>query len=211
MKHPTAKACDNASVGILITRSDGRYLMFDRNTYPPGCAPSAGHVFDSHASYADAARAEVAEELGLTVISLQYLTGGWRANRCRRDPGARGIGHQWQVYHAAVSGKLDPSRRETRNVRWLDQGTIQQLAERTAEYAHGRMPDQAFAASPGIEPVWVAFLCELGLIQMCSEDLAAIDRTAAGGPPADLRAAPDQPGRRPRRQDQASRQERQER
>jgi hypothetical protein len=32
-KEKTMKRCDNASVGVLIER-DGRYLIFDRDTFP---------------------------------------------------------------------------------------------------------------------------------------------------------------------------------
>jgi 8-oxo-dGTP pyrophosphatase MutT (NUDIX family) len=166
--------CDNASVGVLIAREDGRYLMFDRATFPAGVAPCAGHVFDAHAGYADAARAEVREELGLTVERLEPTTvGGWRPNRCRRQPGPRGPGHDWRIYTAAVSGTLTPSR-ETRNARWLDRGDMQRLADRTASYAHGELSGAEFRAAPGIEPVWVGFLDDLGLIRMSAADLTAI-------------------------------------
>jgi ADP-ribose pyrophosphatase YjhB (NUDIX family) len=175
------KTCDNASVGVLIAR-DGRYLMFDRNTFPAGTAPCAGHVFDEHASYQDAARAEVAEELGLSVESLVRLpAGGWRANRCRRQPGPRGMGHEWQVFGAVVSGEMHPSQRETRNARWLTPAEIQRLADRTALYAWGGLTDQAFTASPGLEPVWAGFLADLALIRLSRADLALIARVAETG------------------------------
>lgn len=38
--------CDNSSVGVIVNDRFGRYLVFDRNAYPPG-APCAGHV-DEH-------------------------------------------------------------------------------------------------------------------------------------------------------------------
>jgi hypothetical protein len=63
------KTCDNTSVGIVITDHQSRYLMFDRATFPPGTAPAAGHI-DDHGTAEDAARAEVEEELGLTVTGL---------------------------------------------------------------------------------------------------------------------------------------------
>lgn len=182
--------CDNASVGVLIEDDQGRYLMFDRNTLPAGCAPCAGHVFDEHVSYPDAARAEVAEELGLAVEHLTPLpAGGWRDNRCNRGPGPKGTGHQWRIYRAAVSGELNPSPRETRNARWLSLAEIQRLADRTAAHAHGRITAGQFAAAPGIEPVWVRFLADLGVITMGARDLEAIERVACHGPDAVLPAA----------------------
>lgn len=112
------KTCDNTSVGIVITDHQGRYLMFDRATFPPGTAPAAGHI-DDHGTAEDAGRAEVEEELGLTVTGLTHVTGGWRDNPCRRLPGARSTGHrhEWTVYRATVTGDLTPSAHETKNVR----------------------------------------------------------------------------------------------
>ncbi|WP_055477556.1 NUDIX domain-containing protein [Sphaerimonospora mesophila] len=174
------KTCDNASVGVLVADENGRWLMFERATFPPGVAPAAGHVFDDHAGYESAARAEVAEELGLTVTSLELLpVGGWRPNRCRRQPGPRGVGHQWQIYRASVAGRLAPSARETRNVRWLTPAELQQLADVTVAYANGHITAREFEDRPGIEPVWVQWLSDYGLIAVTPEDLAAIDQAAA--------------------------------
>lgn len=172
-----SKRCDNASVGVLITDNNDRWLMLERATFPPGIAPAAGHVFDDHTGYEQAARAEVAEELGLTVTALELLpVGGWRPNACRRRPGPRGVGHQWQIYQATVTGNLNPSRRETRGTRWATRRELQVLADRTAAYARNEFPAADFERAPGIEPVWVRFLAELGLIRTSSADLDNIDR-----------------------------------
>jgi ADP-ribose pyrophosphatase YjhB (NUDIX family) len=182
MTAPNGKVCDNASVGVLITDDAGRYLMFDRATPPPGCAPPAGHVWDDHRSYDDAARAEVSEEVGLTVETLERLPiGGWRHNRCRRTPGSRGLGHEWQVFRATVTGTLVPSVRETRNVRWLTVGEMQALAERTVSYAYAEMSDAEFARAPGIEPVWVGCLADLDLVSVSDADRLAVEFVARGG------------------------------
>ena len=182
-----SRRCDNRSVGVLITDAAGRYLMFDRNTFPPGVAGAAGHV-DDHGSAEDAARAEVGEELGLTVAALTPVHLGWpwpvtfwRDNRCRRLPGRFGIGHRWQVYRADVAGTLAPSARETRNVRWLTVAELQQLTDRTAAYAHGRITDVEFTEMPGIEPVWVAWLVAADLVAATPADLDVIDHVAATG------------------------------
>ncbi|MGI5225722.1 NUDIX domain-containing protein [Actinoallomurus sp. CA-142502] len=183
----TVKRCDNASVGVIITGPQG-LLMFDRNTFPVGVAPVAGHVFDDHAGYTEAACAEVTEELGLTVASLELVTGGWRPNRCRRAAGPRGIGHQWQVFNATVTGTLAPSARETRNARWIAGEELQSLSAWTSYYARsvaGVVPKpyqvsaQEFAARPGIEPVWVQWLTDAGAIRCSAADLAVIDDLAA--------------------------------
>ncbi|MGW4889607.1 NUDIX domain-containing protein [Streptomyces murinus] len=171
------KFCDNTSVGIVITNDAGAYLMFDRATFPPGTAPAAGHI-DDHGTAEEAARAEVEEELGLTVTVLTHVTGWWRNNQCRRLPGARGIGHEWTIFQASVTGILAPSVRETRNVRWLSAGELQALAERTVAYATGRLTAAEFVAAPGIEPVWVQWFANLGVLDVTPDDLRLIDQKA---------------------------------
>ncbi|MFC1410482.1 NUDIX hydrolase [Streptacidiphilus sp. N1-12] len=163
------KVCDNTSVGVIITNAAGDYLMFDRATFPPGTAPAAGHV-DTHGTFEDAARAEVEEELGLHVESLTVVAGGWRNNRCRRLPGPRGTGHRWKVYTATTSGDLNPSTRETRNVRWIAAADLQDLADRTAAYARGDLAVQDFTANPGLEPVWALWLHSLHAITIDHAD-----------------------------------------
>ncbi|MEU6405271.1 NUDIX hydrolase [Streptomyces sp. NPDC046985] len=168
------KTCDNTSVGIVIT-DQGRYLMFDRATFPPGTAPAAGHV-DDHGTAEDAARAEVEEELGLTVTGLTQVTGCWRDNRCRRFPSARGTGHDWTVYQATVAGDLTPSARETKNVRWIAPDALRELADRTVAYVQGRITDAEFEAAPGIEPVWMQWLADIAAIHISPDDLLLVDQ-----------------------------------
>lgn len=173
------KTCDNTSVGILIQRANGDCLMFDRATFPAGVAPAAGHI-DDHGTATDAAFAEVEEELGLTVTCMTSgLLSAWRGNRCRRAPGPKGVGHQWDLFTAEVRGELNPSARETRNVRWITKTGLQALTNRTAAYAAGEVGEVEFAASPGIEPVWVQWLVAAGLVSATAEDLALIDKLAA--------------------------------
>lgn len=174
------KVCDNASVGVIVKNAAGEYLMFERATFPPGVAPAAGHV-DEHGTVEEAARAEVHEELGLTVDFLMRVGGGWRRNRCRRQPGPRGIGHQWTVFHATVTGDLNPSARETRNARWITADELQTLADRTATYARGALTDAQWAETPGIEPVWIAWLYDLWAIHLAPDDMTSIDQLATTG------------------------------
>lgn len=170
------KTCDNTSVGVIITNEAGDYLMFERATFPPGIAPVAGHI-DTHGTARDAAEAEVCEEVGLTVVSLSEITAGWRSNRCRRLPGPRGVGHQWTIFHAVVTGDLNPSVRETRNVRWVSRADVLALCSRTSRYAAGELTAAEFAARPGIEPVWVQWLLSPDTWLRDSE-LALIDQLA---------------------------------
>ncbi|WP_067828351.1 NUDIX domain-containing protein [Actinomadura kijaniata] len=182
------KTCDNASVGVLIEDGQGRLLLLTRATPPVGIAPCAGHVFDEHtvtgpdgrvnvvASYRAAAAAEVAEELGLTVVGhLELVTFGWRTAACRRIPGPGGPGHHWHVYRAQVTGELAPSTRETRGAEFYDRDALQALAARTIAYAWDQVSIQEFEADPGLEPVWVRWLVEAGWITVSDGDLWQID------------------------------------
>jgi 8-oxo-dGTP pyrophosphatase MutT (NUDIX family) len=165
--------CDNRSAGVIIADGSGKYLLFDRATFPPGTAPVAGHV-DDHGTYEDAAIAEVREETGLTVTRLHEVASGWRDNKCRRKPGPKGVGHEWRVYTATVTGTLKPSPRETKNARWLTADELQVLADQTARYAYGAHCDL------GIEPVWCHWLAVAGLVSLPAADLAQVARIAAG-------------------------------
>ena len=146
------KTCDNASVGILIERDD-RFLLFERQTFPPGIAPPAGHI-DSHGTPEQAAVAEVREEVGLTVTSLELLAELWLPNRCRRQPGAKGVGHQWSVFRAEVTGDLALGEREARNAAWWTAHDLGWQARRTIR------------SSDGLEPAWCVLLDHLGVIRL---------------------------------------------
>jgi ADP-ribose pyrophosphatase YjhB (NUDIX family) len=169
--------CDNLSVGVLITDDQGRYLLFRRARPPVGVAPPAGHV-DDHGSAEDAARAEVAEEVGLTVMSLTRVAHGWRDNACRRRPGPRGVGHEWTVYRADVTGGLVSDTQEASDARWYTTREIQSLADRTVAYALGEVDEDRFVAAPGLEPVWVEFLAVAAVIDVAPSDLVVVDRLA---------------------------------
>ena len=181
MTHSPAKLCCGTSVGVLIEQ-DGRYLMFERAKFPPGIAPVAGHALDEHASFEEAAVAEVREEVGLEVVSLTLLMEGEMDNRCRRQGVDDYPGHEWKIYRADVQGELNPSADETRNVRWVDGAELQVLADITIAYSNGHLTDAEFAQQPGIEAVWVQWLAGLGLINVDPADMLAIYHLAARGP-----------------------------
>ncbi|QYX76476.1 NUDIX hydrolase [Streptomyces akebiae] len=168
-----AACCDHTSVGVLIS-SPGGLLVFERATPPAGIAPVAGHV-DQHGGPGQAARAEVAEEVGLAVTHLHLLLERWRPNRCRR-PTCQTVGHRWWIYQAQVSGPIRPSDREVRDPRWIHPDQLQQHAHRTAAYAEGRISESEFTAKPGLAPVWVRFLHDLQLVTLAPEALDLIDR-----------------------------------
>ncbi|GIH73327.1 NUDIX hydrolase [Sphaerimonospora thailandensis] len=165
-------SCDHTSVGVLIFSTAG-LLVFERATPPTGIAPVAGHI-DQHGSPEQAAIAEVAEEVGLTVTHLHPLLTVWRPNQCRR-PGDGEIGHRWWIYQAQATGPLRPSSREVRAPRWIYPDQLQQYAHRTAAYAAGNISEPEFAAQPGLTPVWVRFLHDLRLLTTPGDALAQID------------------------------------
>ncbi|HIY42972.1 MAG TPA: NUDIX hydrolase [Candidatus Nocardiopsis merdipullorum] len=175
------KQCCKTSVGVLILSEDRReLLMIERGTAPAGIAPVAGHALDEHDSYESAAREEVAEEIGLLVTGLTRLPGGgYHPGRCRRE---NSTGHVWELFEATVAGNLDPSEREVRTVEWWDLSEIQPLADRTADYAAGRITTGEVAEDPGLEPVWCHHLTELGHIELLAEDLDRIEALAATPP-----------------------------
>ncbi|WP_017584318.1 NUDIX domain-containing protein [Nocardiopsis valliformis] len=181
----SSKSCCKTSVGVIIWSADRReLLMIERGTLPAGIAPVAGHALDEHASYRAAAHAEVAEEIGLTVVGLtESAVGGFHPGRCRRTGSD---GHTWKLFEATVTGQVDASVREVAAVGWWDLGEIQHLAERTADHAAGMLTAKEFSVQPGLEPVWCQWLAELGHVDLPGGDLDAI-RALAATPPSQHR------------------------
>lgn len=156
-----APRCDNTAVGVIVTDQAGRMLTLLTRAQPPvGVAPVAGHV-DGHGSPRLAAIAEVREEVGFDAVRLREVASGRRPNRCRR-PG--GSWHQWTIFRAEVTGTMRPSADETRGARWYHPGEVQTLADRTAAHSRGHIA--GWDRDPGLEPVWVGWLAELGVVRM---------------------------------------------
>lgn len=157
------KLCDQRTVGVLITDDRDRLLMITRNT-----APVAGHQdLTEGADHGglhtaeDAARAEVAEEVGLSATRMRpLLRDVWVPTWCRRTlpAGATEHGHRWTVYRAEAAGDLAPDDRETRGAAWYTPEEVGDLARATLAYARGQMSDEQWQREPGLEPVWVELL-----------------------------------------------------
>lgn len=168
--------CDLHSVGVLaVDAADPvRYLLIERSD-GKGHAPVAGHVFDNHSGPREAARAEMAEEAGLAVVSLTLAAEGWMPNRCSGHiPEGCRPGHYWWIFEARVTGELDPCPEETRGAQWATATHLQHLAHQTVSYAHGNYP------APGLEPVWCHWLDHLGVISLSfkqREHVAALAAT----------------------------------
>lgn len=174
--------CDHTSVGVIIAQQ-GKYMLLTRARPPAGVAPPAGHI-DTHGGPADAAIAEVHEEVGLRLTDMHELVTGWRNNLCRRQPTGP-VGHQWTVYRAGgTTGHLRACPAETRGARWYTSTELADLADRTAAYADGRIAEPDWQTQPGLEPVWCQWLTLAGAIRLSRRQLAAIDQVAAGHHPA---------------------------
>lgn len=165
MSESQIKHCDNLSVGVILTNAEGDYALLERRRPPVGIAPVAGHI-DEHGSPWEAAIAETGEEVGVTIaldgLAKTVIEARRVDNVCRRPGGDH---HVWTVYEAQVdSGELRPDPDETRGAEWYPRLEMQALADRTRLYLAGGVSEADWLARPGIEPVWVAFLAELGYI-----------------------------------------------
>lgn len=153
------KVCDNTSVGIMIRRDD-KVLLIERKKPPFGFAPPAGHV-DDHGSFEQAAKDEVHEEVGLTVVSLKLLDERKRENYCRRKGGTW---HQWKLYEAQVEGELEPSLDETKQAGWYSKEQVEELSKRTEKYLAGEISEEEWQNKPGLETTWLQWSKEIKII-----------------------------------------------
>ena len=144
----STKQCCYSVVGVMIWHHD-KLLMFERNTPPAGIACPAGHI-DEHGTHRKAALTEVQEEVGITLDTeqLHFKCAGYLPYKCRRqNPDVEG-GHTWFLYEAYVDGdQFVASERETRNAHWYTRKEVQQLAR------DGKL-----------EPAWLHWLTELGIV-----------------------------------------------
>ena len=138
------KYCDHKSVGIIIYNEKKEILLIERGTFPFKMAPPAGHV-DKHSSFEDAAKAEVNEEVGLSVTSLKLLGEGKKVNPCRRIDGDW---HYWKIFKARTIGSIKLSEREAKRFEWCNNERLIELKE-----------------SQELEEVWVEWLTELNIIK----------------------------------------------
>ncbi len=181
------KVCDNEVVGALVEDPRGRLLLITRATYPSGRAPLCGHR-DDHGDWIAAAVAETFEEAGLTVDTLTPFMLSWMPNRCRRVPGPIGVGHNWTLFKATVTGDLSLNPEEASAAAWYSQEQLQELADRTVAYCKGQVPEEQWQADPGLEPAWVVLLSMPSWttgwpIRVEPRDRAAVVSVAAGNPP----------------------------
>ncbi|MFE1079880.1 NUDIX hydrolase [Nocardiopsis alba] len=175
------KACCGTSVGVTIyDEAYNQMLMIRRSTAPAYITPVTGHALGEHASYEAAAREKVAEETGLKVTGLTRLpVGGFHPGQCRRQGGN---GHTWELYEATVEGDLAAFEREGTGVGWWETLDFQFFADRTATWARGQITEDELAVHPGLDPVWMQWMSELGLFDLPASAMNAIKATTVAPP-----------------------------
>jgi ADP-ribose pyrophosphatase YjhB (NUDIX family) len=151
------KVCDHTSVGLLVQRG-AELLVIERRRPPFGFAPPAGHV-DARPSWEDAARVELKEEVGLSATSMSLAYEGRKNNRCRR---LGGDWHYWRVYRVTATGTVVPNPDETRQAFWCGRTRLHYLIQRTQKHLAGQISDIEWENTPGLEPVWIELLSEVG-------------------------------------------------
>jgi hypothetical protein len=67
-------------------------------------------------------------------------------------------------YEVEALGEVRRSRDETKQADWFSKGKIRALAERTKKYLSGKISEEGWQKSPGLEPVWLEWLTELKII-----------------------------------------------
>lgn len=107
----------HSSAGVIIKNSKGKILMIDRATPPFGWACPAGHV-DEGEDPEVAAKREVFEEVGLTVVNMRPILHEFvEWNECNK--GVRG--HDWHLFEVEQwKGEVKISEREVKNFSWMD-------------------------------------------------------------------------------------------
>ncbi len=146
------KICDHTSVGILVFNKLDELLLIERAKFPPGFALPAGHV-DSDENFLIAANRELLEEVGIENADLRFLIEGKKENPCRREGGSW---HYWKLFLA--NRKIDASEvkrsmDETKKVGWYNSVSVLGLSMLTEDYLRGKITNEDWQQSPGLEPV----------------------------------------------------------
>ena len=140
--------------------NDDKLLLIERGKRPYGFAVPAGHV-DGDKTFEIAAIRELKEEVGLDTKSIELLVEGRKENRCKREDGTW---HYWKLYKIIPAGNISRSLDETKRVGWYDKAQIQGLAKRTEEYKSGKINEEEWEKSPGLETVMYEWFKELKVI-----------------------------------------------
>ncbi|NCN22468.1 NUDIX hydrolase [Candidatus Falkowbacteria bacterium] len=154
-----ANKCDNKSVGMLVWR-DEKLLLIERKKKPFGFAPPAGHL-DGDNSFEQAAKRELKEEVGLDANKIELIIEGRKENPCRREGGTW---HYWKIYKIEANGEVKRSEDETKQANFFTKDDLLSLALKTEQYINGRITQEDWEKSPGLEIVWYEWLKKLQII-----------------------------------------------
>lgn len=154
-----SKKCDHTSVGMLVWKGKN-LLLIERKKFPFGFAPPAGHV-DGDISFEEAAKRELKEEVGLTAQRVKLIAEGRKENCCRRENGSW---HYWKIYEVEAGGRVIASKNETKKARFFSSDDLLLFVAKTEKYLAGKIREEDWQKSPGIEPVWYEWFKELNLI-----------------------------------------------
>jgi len=152
------KICDHTSVGMLVWRDD-MLLLIQKRRFPFAFAPPAGHC--DGLDFEEAARSELAEEVGLSTLELKLAIEGKKENPCRREDGTW---HYWKIYQVDAEGEVVRSESETQQFVWANNDLLKSLSKKTEDYLNGKLSKEEWDASPGLEIVWQEWLNELKII-----------------------------------------------
>ena len=138
-----AKRLRHRSVGIAVMSTDGRLLIHrrspDKDIWPGWWDIAAGGVVTAGESFEEAARRELAEELGLIDIELQYLGEGEYS-----DGHVAEIGRCYLVVH---DGPFTFDDGEVAEARWISLAELE-----TMRADHDFVPDSLTMLLPLLTP-----------------------------------------------------------
>src|SRR3989338_10969839 len=121
---PKDKVLDNRhlSVGAVI-KNKNKYLIINRNLYPPGYASVAGHV-NKGEKPEQALEREVKEETNYKILSKKLLFHQIiEGNECRTGF----TKHEWHLYECKCKGRLKLLKREEKSIKYLTKEEINKI------------------------------------------------------------------------------------
>ena len=131
------------SVGAVI-KNKNKYLVINRNLYPPGYASIAGHV-NKGEKPEQALEREVKEETNYKILSKKLLFHQIiEGNECRTGF----TKHEWHLYECKCKGRLKLLKREEKSIKYLTKEEINKI------YKQGKL-----------EPVWEYWFKKLKVIK----------------------------------------------
>lgn len=110
------------SVGAVI-KNKNKFLLINRNLYPPGYAGIAGHV-NKNEKPLQALRREVKEETNYNIVKYKLLFHEIvNGNECRTSFRI----HEWRLYDCKCTGKLKMLKREEKSIGYFTKEQINKI------------------------------------------------------------------------------------